>query len=203
MTYKQPYSPSKKVWQSCGIGRHTQSHTPIKSSMQSLSILSKRLYLAPTQKVAARIPVSQSIWLPDTVGTIPFVTQIQWFLEWAGGRFSPLVQDCTLCKWTNKRDSKKRHPYFGFASILETALDGDLYLSSDFILLHPLVSEMWLRGLYMHVHALAHESLGHSQDLFSGLWLQGLVITVEVIFRLFILFPQLLAFPITLYDVDI
>lgn len=39
----------KKVWQSHSIGPHTQSHTPIKSGKQWLSILSKRLYLAPTQ----------------------------------------------------------------------------------------------------------------------------------------------------------
>lgn len=42
----------KKAWQSHSIGPHTQSYTPIKSGKQWLSILSKRLYLAPTQKLA-------------------------------------------------------------------------------------------------------------------------------------------------------
>ncbi len=113
----------KKVWHSHSIGPQTQSHTPIKSGKQWLSILSKRLYLAPTQKLAARIPVSQSIWLPDTVGTIPFVTQIQWFSEWS---FSHILEPgadsihfLRIVHYVSEQILKKRLPDFGFAISLE------------------------------------------------------------------------------------
>lgn len=67
----------KKVRQSHGIGPHAQSHTPIKSAERG-SVLSNGLCLAPAWKLAAQIPVSQSIWLPDIAGTMAFVAQIQW-----------------------------------------------------------------------------------------------------------------------------
>lgn len=54
-----------------------KSRTPIKSDKQQLYILSERLFLAPTQKLAVQIPVSHFIWLTNTVGTIPFVTLIR------------------------------------------------------------------------------------------------------------------------------
>lgn len=122
----------KKVWQSHSIGPRSQSHTPIKSSKQWLSILSKRLYLAPTQKAAARIPVIQSIWLLDTVGTIPFVTQIQWFLEWGFSHISEPGEDSIhpsrTVHYLSEQILKKRLSAFGFAVILEKALDKHLFL---------------------------------------------------------------------------
>lgn len=97
----------KKVWQSPTVEPHTQHGF---NQASSGSVLSRHLFLAPAQNPAAPIPVSQSIWLPDTVGTKPFVTQIQWVLwfQMFSRASSWLLQSSRIG--------------FGFAMILEKPL---------------------------------------------------------------------------------
>lgn len=67
----------KQVWQSYSIRPNSSSE-----------FLSKRHFLAESQQLAAQIPVSHFIWLTNSVGTIPFVTEIRWF-EWG---FSKIIE---------------------------------------------------------------------------------------------------------------